>query len=286
MNTKLWLSHSSISDFLNCPRAYYLKNVYKDENSGNKIQIVTPPLALGSAIHEVMDQISIVKTDLRFETPLVKRLDNVWEKYTGKLGGYISREEENAYKERGEKMLNRVRKNPGPIARPAVKINMELPNFPITSDGEIILCGKIDWLEYIPEEKSVNIIDFKTSFEAKEDPESLQLPIYYILAKKCQKHEVTGVNYWYLEQNDSPTPKELPNEEEAMEKILSIGRRIKIAKQLNSLNCTKGGEGCRYCKPYERILKNEGEKVKVDKNMKKDIYILPDMKEDREGIIL
>jgi len=27
----IWISHSSISDFLKCPRSYFLKNIYKKQ---------------------------------------------------------------------------------------------------------------------------------------------------------------------------------------------------------------------------------------------------------------
>ena len=44
----IWVSHSSISDYLNCPRLYYLRNVYKDPQTGKKISIINPAYGPGA----------------------------------------------------------------------------------------------------------------------------------------------------------------------------------------------------------------------------------------------
>ncbi len=284
--SKVWVSHTSISDFLKCPKAYYLKNIYKDPNSNNKIQIINPHLSLGQAVHEVIESLATIKTDNRFDIPLIKRFDSAWENVSGKKGGFLNIEEENLYKKRGEAMLERVRLNPGPIAKPAVKINMELPNFPLTTDGDLILCGKIDWLEYISESNSVNIIDFKTSQESKEDPDSLQLPIYHLLVKNCQKYNVSGAYYWYIEQSDTPSEKTLPDYNQSYEKVLAIAMKIKLARQLDSFSCPNGESGCRECNPYQQIINGKGEFIHTDLRNKKDVYLLSSLYEDREGEIL
>ena len=56
-----WVSHSSIGDFLKCPRAYYLHNVYKDPGTRRKINIVNPALSLGVAVHEVLEGLARFK---------------------------------------------------------------------------------------------------------------------------------------------------------------------------------------------------------------------------------
>lgn len=284
--SKVWVSHSSISDFLKCPQAYYLKNIYKDPKSQNKIQITSPYLSLGQAVHEVIESLASIKTDNRFDIPLIKRFDEAWLKVSGKRGGFLNIEEENQFKSRGEAMLERIRKNPGPIAKPAVKIKMDLPSFALNSEGDLILCGKIDWLEYNSENDSVNIIDFKTSLEGKEDPNSLQLPIYHLLVKNCQKYNVQSAYYWYLEQSDSPTLKDLPEYNSSYEKVLSIALKIKLARQIESFKCPNGDEGCRECKPFKAILDGQGEFVFTDERNKKDVYILESFNENREGEIL
>lgn len=269
--TALWVSHSGISDFLSCPRAYFLKNVYKDPKTGRKFQVMSPPLALGSAVHEVVEGLSVLPTKDRFRESLVAKFERVWEKYHGKKGGFYDLEAQRKYEERGRAMIRRLEKNPGPLANLAVKINQDLPFFWLSEDHNIILCGKIDWLEYLPESDSVHIIDFKTS-KSEEDPESLQLPIYCLLVQQTQKRPVAGASYWYLDLSDSLTGRELPNLDEAKEKILKIAKDIKLARQLERFRCPENG--CRVCRPLEAILNGEGEYLGTnERNV--DLYVLP-----------
>lgn len=269
----VWVSHSSISDFLKCPRAYYLRNVYKDSRTGHKMTIVTPPLALGGAVHEVLEALSELPVKERFKVSLVKKFEALWPKYSGKMGGFTDSKEEQTYKERGIQMLINVQENPGPILNKAVKIkssSINLPNYWLSKEDEIILCGKIDWLEYIPKNNSVHIIDFKTG-KSEEKEDSLQLPIYLLLVKNCQNRKVEKASYWYLDRDDDLVEKKLPNEDDAYERVYEVSKRIKLARQLNHFICPL--KGCRNCIPYERILKGEGEKVAVS-DTRQDIYII------------
>lgn len=256
-----WVSHSSISDFLKCPRAYYLKNVWKRPESKHKVQLVSPSLSLGSAVHEVVEALSVLPTESRFAEPLLPKFEIAWEKYTGKQGGFFDVETEFRYKSRGVDMIDRITKNPGPLLNLAVKINMDLPYFWLSEADNIILCGKIDWLEYDKERDGVNIIDFKTSKnEEKED--SLQLPIYLLLATNCQKRDVLGAAYWYLENSDVITPSKLPDYDGAVKQVLKIARDIKLARKFDKLFCPHGG--CRTCGPLEKIFRGEAEFVGVN----------------------
>ncbi|WKZ25896.1 MAG: PD-(D/E)XK nuclease family protein [bacterium] len=267
----VWVSHSSISDFLSCPRAYYLRNVYKDPNTGNKITVTSPALSLGQVVHDVVESLSVLPVGERFKIPLSKKFEVAWKKVTGKVGGFKSVDEEEGFKERGLKMLKMVEDNPGPLLNKAVKIQSDfIPNYYLSEEDDIILCGKIDWLEYIEKRDSVHIIDFKTG-KNEEDSESLQLPIYLLLATNTQSRPVSKASYWYLDKSKELTEKELPNYEESKEKILTIGRRIKLARQLNHFVCPH--KGCIKCRPLERILRGEGEKV-GESDTRQDIYIL------------
>ena len=73
----VWLSHSSIADFLKCPRLYYLRNVYKDPRTGHKFTIMTPPLALGQAVHEVVEGLSILNVEDRFAVSLLEKFETI-----------------------------------------------------------------------------------------------------------------------------------------------------------------------------------------------------------------
>ena len=270
--TALWVSHSSISAFLECPRAYFLKNIYKDPKTGHKIKLMSPPLALGQAVHEVVESLSEIKTDLRFSEPLLDKFERSWKKVSGKNGGFFDKETEFKYKTRGEDMIRRVIKNPGPLNELAVKINMNLPYYWLSEEDNIILCGKIDWLKYYPDSDSVEIIDFKTS-RHEEGEDSLQLPIYNLLVNHCQNREVSAASYWYLDSSDELTPKKLPNLKEAEEKILKIAKRMKLQKSLGIFDCPNGDQGCRACRPFESVLKGEAEFVGND-DFKADVYVL------------
>lgn len=270
--TALWLSHSSISAFLECPRSYYLKNVYKDPQTGHKVKLISPPLALGQAVHEVVESLSELKTDLRFKKPLMDKFEEAWKKVSGILGGFEDKETEYKYKSRGEEMIRRVIKNPGPLGELAVKINMDLPHFWLSETDSIILCGKIDWLRYHPDTDTVEIIDFKTS-KNDEGPDSLQLPIYHLLVHYCQNRPVTAASYWYLDRSDDLTPQKLPDLVKSQEKILKIAKRIKLQRSLNKFDCPQGEKGCRACRPYESILKGDATLVGHDA-FKADVYVL------------
>ncbi|KKS00266.1 MAG: hypothetical protein UU51_C0013G0001, partial [Microgenomates group bacterium GW2011_GWC1_41_20] len=159
-----WVSHSSISEFLKCPRAYYLKYVYKNPKTGHKMTVITPPLALGQAVHEVLESLAILPVEERLKISLVKKLDPVWLKITGKKGGFKNFEEEGEYRGRAVQMLINLQENPGPILEKAIKIKskMNLPHYWLNAEEGIILSGKIDWLQYVEKDDSVRIIDFKT----------------------------------------------------------------------------------------------------------------------------
>jgi ATP-dependent helicase/DNAse subunit B len=267
----VWVSHSSIADFLRCPRSYYIRNVYKDPKTNHKITVMSPALALGQAVHEVIDTLSMLPVEERLAISLPKRFDSIWQKVSGEIGGFTSHAQELEYKERGIAMLKRIEQSPGPILKKAVKIRADggLPYYWISEEDNIILCGKIDWLEYLPDD-SVHIVDFKTG-KNEESAESLQLPIYLLLAVNTQKRKVSKASYWYLNTDGPLREKELPDLHDAEEKVLKVARRIKLARQMNHFKCPK--DGCFSCRPLEKVLTGEGKKVGVSE-YGQDIYIV------------
>ncbi len=259
----VWVSHSSINDFLRCPRSYYLKYVYKND-LGRKINITSPALSLGISVHATLEGLSAFKTEERFKKPLEETFEEEWKKVSGKIGGFKSAKEEVEAKGRGLGMILRVEKNPGPLAKKTVKLppsdNNMPPNFFLSEEENIILNGKIDWLEYVPEDDSIKVIDFKTGKnEEKED--SLQLPIYLLLLNNLQKRKVSGAAYWYLDKDNEPVPVSLPDVKKSFDDVLSIAKRIKEAREKKEFNCPRGEAGCYACRPFEKILKGEAEFV-------------------------
>src|SRR3990172_1004423 len=270
----LWLSHSSIGDYLKCPRLYFLRNVYKDPISGHKFTVMTPPLALGQAVHEVVESLSVLPTEERIKNSLQKKFENAWKKVEGEKGGFKNHDQELEYKDRGLKMLKNLEDNPGPILMKALKLKSEdgLPYYWFSDKENIILCGKIDWIEYLEANNSIHIVDFKTG-RYIEDDTSLQLPIYLLLAKNLQKREISKASYWYLEKTDGLAEVKLPDIQDSFEKVGKIASRIKLARQLNHFVCES--KGCRFCIPFERILKSGGKMVGVSE-YGQDIFILRD----------
>lgn len=268
-----WVSHSSISDFLRCPKAYYLRNVYKNPRTRHKISLINPSLALGQSVHEVLESLATIKVEDRLSKPLLERYEEVWEKISGKKGGFNSKEEEKKYKERGRIMLQRVTDHPGPLGNKAIKLKVANPSFPILQfqlsiEKNIILCGKIDWIEYLPKTDSVHIVDFKTG-KHEEDPTSLQLGIYCLLVQNLQKRAIKKVSYWYLENENQPREMSIPDCNEAKLKILDIASKIKKSRANGEFDCPTNG--CYACRPYLAIINGEAEFIgSVDYQ---DLYI-------------
>ena len=266
-----WISYSSMSDYLKCPRAYYLKNLYRDPKTNHKVTLMSPSLSLGQTVHDVIDAVSLLPVEKRLEKPLTMLFEEKWKNISGKKGGFHDTEEEEKYKKRGEAMVARVMKNPGPVLQKAIKLRDSLSWYWLSEEDNLILCGKIDWLEYLEADDSIRIIDFKTG-KFDEDPDSLQLPIYFLLCANVQKRGIAGVQYWYLDKDDAPIDMPLPRYDESEKQVLEIGKRIVLARKLDRFICNQK-DGCGACRPMERIFQGKAEFVGVN-DYKQDIFIL------------
>lgn len=268
--TATWVSHSSLGDWLRCPRLYYLRNVYKDPVSGHKVNVVSPALALGLAVHEALESLHQRPAERRFDRPMADIFGEAWEAVAGKKGGFTTAHEEAEVKARGLGMVERVERSPGPLANKTIRMNQDLPYYYLSEDANIILCGKVDWLEYLPAEDAVHVIDFKTG-QREERADSLQLPIYALLLKHCQKRHVAKASYWYLQREDAPTVVDLPDLAEAYERVIDAARRVKRTREDKAYSCPRGEEGCYACWPFEKILRGEAEPVGVG-SYQQDLY--------------
>ena len=265
----LWVSHSSIGDYLKCPRLYYLNNIYKNPETGRKISITNPHLSLGQAVHDVLESLSELPAEKRFDIPLKILYEAKWRKVSGKLGGFKDEIEEMKFKDRGLSMLSEVERKPGPILERAVKIKQDLPYYWLSEDEEIILCGKIDWIKYNPDDDTVEIIDFKTGKNDESD-NSLQLSIYRLLLENCQKRKVKKASYWYLDRGEM-VDFELPALEESRKRVMDIALKIKDARKRNDFKCERSG--CFACSELEKIASNKAEFVGVG-SYNKEVYII------------
>lgn len=255
--TAVWVSHSSMGDFIKCPRLYYLKNVYKDPQTKRKMNIVSPALSLGVSVHEVLEGLGDFSSESRMDRDLILWFEEVWKKVSGIQGGFLSDEQESEYKDRGIAMLKNVQRDPKFLVQKRIKLPKgEMnPNFYLSEDDNIILNGLIDWIEYLPETDSLHIIDFKTG-KYEEGDGSLQLPIYLLLCHALQKRKVTKASYWYLE-TDKIVEKDLPDLDTARKDVLEVARKVKEARVQNEFVCPKGESGCIHCKPFEKVLQKD-----------------------------
>lgn len=266
----VWISHSSLSDFLKCPRLYFLHNIYKDPKTRRKMSLVTPHMSLGIVVHNVLEGLAEFPAESRMNRNLLEDFEKEWSKVTGRKGGFTSEEQEAEFKERGVMMIQRAIDNPQLFKDKTIKMKEELPHFFLSEEEGIILCGKIDWIRYVPETDSVELYDFKTG-KHKESDDSLQLPIYTLIMKHCQKRKVTGAYYWYLQTDNEYVSKELPNINESYVKILELGKQVKKAREEKAFACPHGG--CRECELYEKIINGEAEYVGVG-GYNQDLYII------------
>lgn len=269
----VWVSHSSMGDFIKCPRLYYLRNVYKDPKTKRKMNIVSPHMSLGVAVHEVLEGLGDFPSETRMNGDLQEWFERVWKKYSGKIGGFRNTEEEQEFKQRGIKMLDTVKADPKFLTHKRIKLPQgEMnPNFYLDEDENIILNGLIDWIEYLPEVDGLHIVDFKTG-KKEESDQSLQLPIYLLLCNALQKRKVVKASYWYLESG-TVTEKDLPTLDDSRRMVLETALTVKHARTNGSFACSKGNDGCIHCRPFEKVLNGEAEYV-GEGAFKQDLYFV------------
>lgn len=265
----VWVSYSSISDYLKCPRAYYLKNIYKNPESGKKIEIVNPALALGSSIHAVIEPLSSIEPLTRFSGDLIKTFDSELSKYKGEKGGFHDDEEYELLKQKGHKMLNNLVKNKHILEKPTYLQNDELLHEWLSKENEIIICGKIDWVNIDPVTNELSVIDFKTS--KKEEQNELQLQIYAVLLYILKKETKNNFNYWYLDLFEELTPANLPDLKDSIKNILNIALTIKDARKHNSFTCHRNG--CFSCADYEEVVNGNAKMIGLG-NYNREVYIV------------
>jgi ATP-dependent helicase/DNAse subunit B len=288
-----WVSYSSMSDFKKCPRLYFLRNVFKTEK-GNKINTVSPALSLGSAVHNVIEGLAKDKipADQRFSEPqkLLEKFASELQKFFGKIGGFESEEHFQEFKKRGEDMIKKVIENPGPLKDKTVLLpdgdNGMAPNFYLSEEENIILNGKIDWIQYVGDDEKgrriFHIYDFKSNKGGKEeDADSLQLPVYKLLLARypfrlkeeqpdrkgwwTSEFVLDGASYWYLESGDIKA-KELPSETDAFEKVFATAKLVSDKrKELNEKVEAKISPRLNKWDAKKEILANEAELGEVFK---------------------
>ena len=237
--------------------------------TGRRIQIINPYLSLGSAVHETIEGLSEFPEKERMDISLKERFEQVFEKYKGVNGGFISRKKEEEFKQRGVMMVERVERSSF-LGRPSASIKT---NFPVVNliGEEVKLVGSLDWVEVLPDGKA-HIVDFKTG-NHKENNGSLQLPIYSLLARENLDREVKKVSYWYLQHDDHPVEQEIDDPSNYLNTLKERSLSIKGAIEKNHFPCSYPGR-CFACGDYEKIFQGDAELISSNNGYNKDIFCI------------
>jgi len=267
----LWISYSGLSDFEQCPRAYYLKNLYLTPVTRRKIQVANPFLTLGTAVHRVTEEIAVLPPEKRNEVPPQDRFDRIWGAFSGKKGGFKTDGEEKEFYKRGIKMIEKF-EDSEIISLPYLTPQDNFPKVRLFKDQEIVLVGNFDWVEILPS-GGLHIIDFKTG-KKEESEDSLQLPIYLILGTYNLEKPVEKLSYWYLENDGKPLEKKLQPAQHYVPIIQQKALELKSALEDNVLACKDPAGFCQRCEPYEKIISKEAEYAGLDRKMRREIYFV------------
>lgn len=265
----VWVSYSSISDYLHCPRSYFLKNVYKTPDTNKKIELTAPALSLGKAVHNTLEPLADIPAAIRLNDDLISLYENNMDKYKGKYGGFTSDAEFESYKADGADMIKNALNKPELLLKTTYTPDNDLVHSWLSKKDEIIICGKIDWINEI-DNSALEVIDFKTS--KREEENDLQLKIYALLLYLLNTSSVNSLYYWYLRLDKIAHPESLPDLKKAKDEILDIAKKIKRSRENNDMVCPR--DGCFYCENFERIVDGDAEMVGLGE-YNRQIYYLP-----------
>lgn len=267
----IFISYTSLKDFLKCPKSYYLKNIYRDLKTGNRIQIASPFLSLGSTVHDSVKWYLDMQGQIS-KNQLIQKFRDFWPKYSGKRGGFSSRDEEAAFGKRGLSMLDNFFKNARVLE--SKRHNVDFPKLPLFEN--VLLMGNFDFVGE-KMDGSLHVVDFKTG--ANDQKDSLQLYIYAILAEANIGKVVSAASFWYLDREDNPREIVLDPLQPKLEWIKDKAKELKKAIDKGEWVCIKNDPStssgqCRDCTDYQAILDGKGQFQFTDHRYKKDVYYL------------
>ncbi len=265
----LWISYSAISSYERCPHSYYLGYIYRNPSTQNRIQIVNPYFSLGSAVHDTIEGLLDIDPKKRQKVSLTKRFSDIFNNYRGHKGGFISKKKEEDFFNRGIEMVERVEKSKF-LSKPSTKPISNFLSIDLIGQ-DVKLVGSIDWVELLPTGEA-HIIDFKTG-KTKENSDSLQLPIYTVLAKDNVKEKVKKVSYWYLESDDNPVEQEIKNVDDSLKLLRERATEIQEAIKNEDFPCNYNGK-CFSCRDYEKVFSGDAELIETGNNRNKDTFCI------------
>ena len=268
----IWISHSSLSDFEKCPRLYYLRNIYRDKKFGNnfRIQVANPYLSLGEIVHDAINNYTKrYSPSDRDKDKMMYELSRGWILKKGKIGGFSTESQEKEFKDRSVQMIERFLTN-NHFSKASPYPAPDFPKKQLFADRDLVLVGNFDWIE--PVGDGLHIVDFKTG-QKEEAEDSLQLPIYSILANENLDEPVLKTSYWYLDKD--PEPKEVPmkNLAESLEVVKKKSLAVAAARKENDFSTPKS-ENCFFCREYEAVLADKAEHVGTDHKRRREIFFV------------
>lgn len=267
----IWISHTSLNDFEKCRQLYYLRNLYRDKKYGNnfRLAVASPYLSLGEAVHDAIDHFTErYEPEQRNIDRLMYEYKRGWSLKPGKIGGFKNDGQENEFKERGESMLERFMKNTYFSKGNPIRVNF--PKLPLVGEDDVVLVGNFDWLEKTPE--GLHVLDFKTGKEEAED--SLQLPIYTILAEHVLKEPVAKVSYWYLDRDDEPVEMQIPDLTKTLDIVKEKAAKMEDAIKFQDFPCEAEIGYCKNCHEYHKVINDQAEHVQTDFKRKREVFFI------------
>jgi len=263
----IFLSKTALADFTRCPRAYYLKNIYRTIDD-MRIQIASPPLTLGSTVHDTIFWY-LQQREKPSKEETFKKYRELWRKFRLNRGGFSSVEEEAQFGKRGLKMLENFLEH-SDCLEPSAPF-LKFPKLNLIEN--IILNGNFDFVG-VCEDGTLHIVDFKTGIHDEED--TIQLYIYAILAESNFNKRVSRVSFWYIDRDDKPKDIVLDKLEPKIEWLKQKGLEMKKAIEEKNWVCVKEKDGilCRDCYDYQQILDGKAQYLYDDGNFNKKIYFL------------
>lgn len=266
------LSYSSVSTYLNCPRAYQFS--YVDWLP----TLPKPALSFGQSIHaaladfyrEIKEMEKINKFSSQpssptnnlslplFTPPPFKRLLHYyWLNWSSE--GYQSKEQEkNKYIEGKQILQTYYEENKHSLKAPlAIEERFEIP-----FDG-FLLTGVIDRIDETPE--GLEIIDYKTGQSVPDEEElraDLQLPIYHLAAEKKWNSRPHRLTLYFLNPSSKKNPDEKPRyrysfsleddevkkvEETLYETLKAIKNDLKEKEEKNKDFEARPNKFCNWC---------------------------------------
>lgn len=261
----IYLSYTALSDFIKCPRAYYLKNLYRTED-GLRMQIASPYLTLGATVHDSLKWY-LQQPQKPSEKEVIDKFRNFWRKFRLNRGGFSSIEEEAVFGQRGLKMVRNFLKNVACLEPCAPFI--EFPKIILVEN--VVLNGNFDFVGECSD-GSLHIIDFKTGAYDQED--AIQLYIYAILAEDAFGKRVSKISFWYLDREDLPREVVLDPLPPKVEWLKEKGLKMKQAIEEKKWICVKSPQTCRDCTDYQLVLDGKAKFLFDDGIYHKKIFFL------------